>query len=347
MGRTIVRIKLSREEEETLRMWVGAHKTEQRMAQRAKVILFSAEGLNLDEISTRSGLSPQNCSKWRVRFMKDRLDGLKDKPGRGRPCTISNDVKLKVKALACTKPPDGSNQWSVRSLARATGIGSTTVHRILNEGALKPHKVKYWCGKSLDPEFEEKQASIIGLYLDPPDNSLVLCVDEKSQIQALDRTQPELPLRTGSVRRQTNTYTRHGTTCLLAALSVHEGTVEGRCVDRHTHKEFLSFLKSLYRANPGKHLHVIVDNFSAHKHKKVKEWVSRRRRLTLHFTPTHASWLNQIEIWFSIFTRDVIKGGVWHSKKELVNQIMHYIRYYSKERAKPFQWTYTGRPLAA
>lgn len=347
MGKTTVRIELSKEEKETLQMWVGAHKTEQRMAQRAKVILFSAEGLYLDEISRRSGLSPQNCSKWRVRFTRDRLDGLRDKPGRGKPCTISNETRLKIKALACTKPPDGSNRWTVRKLEKATGVSSASIQRILNEGAIKPHKVEYWCGKSPDPEFEEKQAAIIGLYLDPPDNALVLCVDEKSQIQALDRTQPELPLRSGNGRRLTSTYKRHGTTCLLAALSVHEGRVEGSCVDRHTHKEFLNFLKSLCRAHPGKHLHVIVDNFSAHKHKKVMEWVSRHRRLTLHFTPTYASWLNQIEIWLGIFTREVIKGGVWHSKKELVNQIMHYIRCYSKERARPFQWTYTGKPLAA
>ena len=189
-------------------------------------------------------------------------------------------------------------------LPKRVGLGSTTVHRILNEGVIKPHKVDHWCGKSPDPEFEEKQAAIIGLYIAPPENALVLTVDEKSQIQALDRSQPELPLRPGNPKRHTATYKRHGTTCLLAALAVHIGKVDARCVERHTHEEFLSFLKSLYRKNPGKHIHIIADNFSSHKHHKVIEWVSRRRRLTLHFTPTYASWLNQVEIWFNIlYTR--------------------------------------------
>jgi hypothetical protein len=235
----------------------------------------------------------------------------------------------------------------MRELARVTGLGSTTIHRILNDATIKPHKVHHWCGKSPDPEFEPKEAAIVGLYLAPPENALILSIDEKSQIQALDRTQPELPLRPGSPKRLTATYTRHGTTCLLAALSVHEGTVEGRCVDRNTHEEFLQFLKALYRKHPGKHLHVILDNLSAHKHKDVLAWASKRRRLTLHFTPTYASWLNQVEIWFHIFSRDVVKGGVWHSKKELVDQIMFYIKRYNRDRAHPFNWTYTGKVLVA
>jgi hypothetical protein len=217
----------------------------------------------------------------------------------------------------------------------------------LNEISLKPHKVHYWCGKSPDPEFEPKQAAIIGLYLSPPENALVLSVDEKSQIQALDRTQPELPLRPGNPKRHTATYTRHGTTCLLAALAVHEGTVEARCVDSNNRHVFLAFLKNLYRAHPHKQLHVVVDNLPLHKHPEVMEWVSRRRRLTLYFTPTYASWLNQIEIWFNIFARDVVKGGVWHTRQNLVDQIMFYIRRYNRDRAHPFTWTYTGKVLAA
>lgn len=347
MGRIPARFELSEPEHQTLKMWANAGTTQQRMARRARVVLLSAQGLSLKEVTRLSGLSQQNCSKWRRRFLRERLAGLQDKPRRGRPPVIPPKKKLAVTALACEKPLDGSNQWSVRKLAKATGLGSTTVHRILNEGELKPHKIHYWCGKSPDPEFEEKQAAILGLYLDPPDNALVLAVDEKSQIQALDRSQPELPMLAGKPKRHTARYTRHGTTCLLAALAVHQGNIESRCVDRHTHKEFLAFLKYLYRKFPRKQLHVIVDNFSAHKHTKVMEWVARRRRLTLHFTPTYASWLNQVEIWFSIFTRDVIRGGVWHSKQELVNQIMHYIKRYNDERARPFQWTYTGKPLAA
>lgn len=327
-------------------MWVGSGKTEQRLALRAQVILYASEGLSLKAIEEKTGLNWQSCLKWRKRFIAKGLDGLKDGARSGHPLEISPEERVHIMALACTGPDDGSSRWSIRKLADASGFSKSSVHRVLREGAIKPHKVDYWCGKSPDPEFAEKQAAIIGLYLSPPENALVICVDEKSQIQALDRTQPMLPLRPGNPKRLTHTYTRHGTTCLLAALLVHEGEVDGRCVNRHTHEEFLQFLKHLYRKHPGKELHVIVDNYSAHKHKEVMEWAARRRRLTLHFTPTYASWLNQIEIWFGIFTRDVMRGGVWNSKQELVSQIMDYIRHYNQENARPFKWTYTGKLLA-
>ncbi len=347
MGRgPTVRIVLTPEERHTLTMWSKAGTTEPRLAQRARVILASAQGLDLPEVVRQSGLSRQNCSKWRRRFVAERLSGLQDRPRKGRPLSISPELRLKVMALACTKPQDGSNAWTLRKLERALGVSDSSVYRILHAGQLKPHKVEYWCGKSPDPEFEAKQAAILGLYLDPPDNALVLSVDEKTGIQALDRTQPMLPLQPGRPRRQTATYTRHGTACLLAALAVHEGEVAGRCVDRNTHQEFLAFLKYLYRRYPGKHLHIIMDNLATHKHREVSAWAAKRRRLTIHFTPTYASWLNQVEIWFNIFSRDVIRGGIWRSKRELVNQILYYIKKYTEERARPFQWTYTGKPLA-
>jgi putative transposase len=347
MARKSVVFELSEEERTTLKMWVGGHRTEQRYSRRAQVILLSGEGRTLWEISAGSGLSENNCLKWRKRFLESRLEGLSDRPRQGRPPRITPWERAQVVRLACERPLNGANAWSVRELARVTGLGSTTVHRILKETAIKPHKIHHWCGKSPDPEFEPKQAEIIGLYLAPPDNAVVLSVDEKSQIQALDRTQPGLPLRPGNPKRLTATYTRNGTTCLLAALTVHEGTIHGRCVDNNNRHTFLAFLKSLYRAHPLKDLHVIVDNLPLHKHPDVMDWVSRRRRLTLHFTPTYASWLNQIEIWFNIFSRDVVKGGVWKSKKELVDQIMFYIRRYNRDRAHPFTWTYTGKVLAA
>jgi putative transposase len=347
MARKSVKFELTAEQEATLKMWAGSHRTQQRYMRRAQVILLSAQGLTLEEISARSGLNRTNCLKWRKRFAAEGVDGLKDKPRKGRPPTIAPWQRAQVVRLACEKPFTGANAWSRRELARVTGMGSTTVHRILAGASLKPHKVHHWCGKSPDPEFEPKQAAILGLYVSPPENALVLSVDEKSQIQALDRTQPELPLRPGNPKRQTATYTRHGTTCLLAALAVHEGTVEARCVDSNNRHVFLAFLKSLYRAHPHKHLHVIVDNLPLHKHPDVMEWVSRRRRLTLHFTPTYASWLNQIEIWFHIFSQDVVKGGVWRSKQELVDQIMFYIKRYNRDRAHPFTWTYTGKVLVA
>jgi putative transposase len=347
MARRSAKFELTAEQEATLKMWVGSHKTQQRHSRRAQVILLSSRGLTLEEISARSGLNRTNCMKWRKRFAVEGLDGLKDKPRKGRPPTITPWQRAQVIRLACERPSNGANAWSRRELARVTGLGSTTIHRILEGASLKPHKVHHWCGKSPDPEFEPKQTDIIGLYLDPPENALIFSVDEKSQIQALDRTQPELPLRPGNPKRHTATYTRHGTTCLLAALAVHGGTVEARCVDSNNRHVFLDFLKRLYRAHPHKHLHVIVDNLPLHKHPDVMEWVSRRRRLTLHFTPTYASWLNQIEIWFRIFSQDVVKGGIWRSKKELVDQIMLYIKRYNRDRAHPFTWTYTGKVLVA
>jgi transposase len=347
MARKSVKFELTAEQETTLKMWVGSHRTQQRYARRAHVILLSAQGLTLEKISAGSGLNRTNCLKWRKRFVAEGLDGLRDKQRKGRPPSITPWQRAQVVRLACERPFTGANTWSRRELARVTGLGSTTVHRILEGGSLKPHKVHHWCGKSPDPEFEPKQTAIIGLYLDPPENALVLSVDEKSQIQALDRTQPELPLRPGNPKRHTATYTRHGTTCLLAALSVHEGTVQGRCVESNNRQAFLAFLKSLYRSHPHKHLHVIVDNLPLHKHPDVMEWVARRRRLILHFTPTYASWLNQIEIWFHIFSRDVVRGGIWRSKQELVDQIMFYIKRYNRDRAHPFTWTYTGKVLVA
>ena len=246
--------------------------------------------------------------------------------------------------LATSTPPQGKTSWSVRDLAQASGLSATTVHRILAEGKLKHHKVEYCCGRSPDPEFEAKQAAILGLYLDPPENALVLSVDEKSRIQALDRTQPQLPLRSGSPRRLTATYKRNGTTCLLAALSVHDGEVTARCRDRNDHTTFLAFLKALYRKYPRKQLFVVCDNLSVHKHKNVKEWAGKRRCFTILFTPTCASWLNQVEIFFNIFTREVMRGGVWTSKKELIEQIMYYIKCYNED-AVPFSRNYTGKPL--
>jgi len=328
-------------------MWANSGTTQQRLAKRARVVLCRSAGLGWEAVSERSSLHVRNCMKWGERFARQRLDGLRDCPRPGAPRRISASQRNEVIRLACSAPPGANNQWTVRSLAAHVGLSVGAVHDILSSGEIKPHRIDYWCGKSPDPEFEAKQAAIIGLYMNPPENALVLSVDEKSQIQALDRTQPELPLRAGTPRRQTATYVRNGTTCLLAALAVHEGTVSARCIDSNNAESFLRFLKHLYRSNPRRHLHVIVDNLKVHKSALVQDWLAHRRRITLHFTPSYASWLNQIEIWFSIFSRDVIKGGIWKSKEQLISQIMGYIRQYNQERAKPFRWTYTGRPLNA
>jgi putative transposase len=315
---TARRIELTAEEEETLRMWTRAGTTEQRLARRAKVILCCAQGLPIREVGEQCGLSQISVFKWKRRFLERRLDGLTDKQRPGRPASISAEERLSVIDLATSTPQKGKTSWSVRDLAEASGLSATTVHRILSAGRLKPHKVEYWCGRSPDPEFEAKQAAILGLYLDPPENALVLSVDEKSQMQALDRTQAQLPMQAGKPRRLSATYKRGGTTCLLAALSVHDGEVTARCREKNDHVSFLAFLKALYRKYPGRQLYVICDNLSVHKHSEVKAWAARRRRLTILFTPTYASWPNQVEIFFNIFTREVVRGGVWASKKELV-----------------------------
>jgi len=337
-------IVLTAEEEQTLRMWTRAGTTEQRLARRAQVILLCAEGLPIREVGERCGLSQLSVFKWKKRFLARRLEGLTDEPRPGRPARITPAQRLAVVDLATSAPEEGKTSWSVSDLAQASGLSRTTVHRILAEGRLKPHKTEYWCGRSPDPEFEAKQAAILGLYLNPPENALVLSVDEKSQMQALDRTQPELPMRSGEPKRLTATYKRHGTTCLLAALSVHDGEVTARCRDKNDQVSFLAFLKALYRKYPGKRLYVICDNLSVHKGKDVREWAAKRRRLTILHTPTYASWLNQVEIFFNIFTREVMRGGVWSSKQELIAQTMYYIKRYN-ESATPFAWNYTGKPL--
>ena len=337
-------IELTAEEEQTLRMWTRAGTTEQRLSRRAQVILCCAQGLPIRETCERCGLSQLSVFKWKKRFLERRLDGLTDEPRPGRPARISAAQRLAVVDLATSEPLEDKTTWSMTDLAQASGLSRTTVHRILAEAKLHPHKTEYWCGRSPDPEFEAKQAAILGLYLSPPENALVLSVDEKSQMQALDRTQAELPMKASQPRRLTATYKRHGTTCLLAALSACDGEVTARCRDKNDQVSFLAFLKALYRKYPGKQLYVICDNLSVHKAKDVREWAGRRRRLTILHTPTYASWLNQVEIFFNIFTREVMRGGVWSSKKELIDQTMYYIKCYN-DTTRPFAWNYTGKPL--
>lgn len=345
MARPAQQITLSDSEKSELLTWSRSQVLEHRYVVRAKIILEWSEGKTLDETESSLSVSRPTIVKWRKRFAQLRLDGLKDEPRVGKPLIISSESRAKVIELACSEPGEGYSSWSQRRLAEAVGISQSQVHRILKEADLKPHKTEYWCGKSTDPEFEQKLIDIVGLYLSPPKNGLVLCVDEKTQIQALDRRQPELPLRVGNPKRLTTTYKRHGTVSLIAALAVHAGDITAKTIDKNDHESFLAFLKKLYRMHPKKELHIIVDNWSAHKNQKVLQWVDKRKRLTLHFTPTYSSWLNQVEIWFSILTKDVLKDAVWQSKKQLVDQIMTYIKTYNEKRAKPFRWTYTGKPL--
>jgi len=345
MGRIGRKIQLSMEEKQELLTMSRSHKLEKRYAERAMIILYSSDDKTLDQIIELTGKSRPVVNKWRNRFHKYRIEGLKDAYRSGKPKTITPEQKALVIEKACTKPEGGYTNWSQKRIAKEVGISQSKVFQILKKADLKPHKIEYWCGKSRDPEFEQKMINIVGLYMNPPENAMIICVDEKTQIQALDRTQPELSLRSGNPKRQTSTYKRNGTVSLIAALAVHTGEITAKTIEANNAENFLKFLKSLDRKYRNKKLHIIADNLSIHKHKDVKEWLAGKRKITMHFTPTYSSWLNQVEIWFNILTKDVVKGGIWQSSKQLVDQLMEYVKTYNATRAKPFKWTYTGEPL--
>jgi transposase len=345
MARKAEQIILTEEEKQSLLLLSRQTKGEQRMVLRAKIILDWFEGKNFGESQKNLLVSQRIINKWRRRFSQHRIAGLSDAPRSGKPSVISASDKARVIELACSKPGNGYTNWSQRRIAKEAKMSQSKVHQILKASDLKPHKTEYWCGKSPDPEFETKMLTIVGLYMNPPENALVLSVDEKTQIQALDRTQPELPMRTGNPKRQTATYKRNGTVSLIASLAVHTGEITAKTIPSNNAQNFLRFLKKLDRTYRNKTLHIIVDNLAVHKNQTVKEWLSKKRKIKLHFTPTYSSWLNQIEMWFNILSKNVLKGGIWKSSQQLVEQLMDYIKTYNKERAKPFQWNYTGNPL--
>jgi transposase len=320
-----------------------SHKLGKRDVLRAKIILACAMGKHYDDIQKELSISRPTINKWKSRYKKHGLAGLKDLYRSGKPAVYDQADKARVIQLACSRPDGGYTNWSQRRIAGKLGMSQTKVQQILSNHDLKPHKVDYWCGKSTDPEFEEKMLNVVGLYMSPPENALVISVDEKTSIQALDRSQPELPLRTGNPKRLTATYKRNGTVSLIAALAVHLGEITADTMDKNNAQNFLKFLKKIYRKYKVKHLHIIADNLNVHKQKDVLEWVNSKKRITLHYTPTYSSWLNQIEIWFNILSKDVLKGGVWHSKKQLVDQLMEYVKTYNQTRAKTFNWTYHGK----
>lgn len=345
MARIAQPILASESQRQQLLVMHRSHKIEKRHSQRAEIILLSVEGKSMEEIIELTGLSRPVVNKWRQRFRRYGIDGLQDAPRSGKPSVITAEQKATVIQKACQKPADGYTNWSQKRIGQQVGISQSRVYHILKTADLKPHKVDYWCGKSPDPEFESKMLTIVGLYMNPPENALVLCVDEKTQIQALDRTQPVLPLKEHAPKRMTATYKRNGTVALIAALAVHTGEITARPIKSNNAENFLSFLKRLDRSYRNKKLHIIVDNLAVHKNEKVKEWLAGKRKVKLYFTPTYSSWLNQVEIWFNILSKDVLKGGVWKSTEQLTSQLIEYIDTYNKTRAKPFAWTYTGDPL--
>jgi transposase len=344
--RRAIAIQMSDSERATLQQWARGRKTPARLVLRAKIVLAAAEGRENQEIATACGADPHTVARWRQRFAKQRLAGLeKDAPRSGRPATQHALVREIVRKTTQEKPANATH-WSTRTLAAELGTTRSLVHRVWRATGLKPHLVKTF-KVSNDPHFAEKVVDVVGLYLDPPEHALVLCVDEKSQIQALDRTQKSLPLFPGRLGTLTHDYKRNGTTTLFAALNVFEGTVIGTCMDRHRHQEFLRFLKQIdAETTADLDLHLIVDNYSTHKHARVRSWLAKHKRFHLHFIPTSSSWLNLVERWFRDITEKRIRRDAFRSVDELVQAIEDYVAH-NNTHAKPFAWTATAEAILA
>jgi transposase len=326
MSRTAPPIILNDAERAILESWAKGRSLPHRQVVRARIITLAAQRLTNERIAAVLGISRPTVQLWRERFLALRVAGLeKDAPRPGRKPRISAaKIKAVVEATLHTKPPNATH-WSTRSMARAQGLSEATIRRIWKRHNLKPHLVETF-KLSRDKRFVEKLRDVVGLYLNPPDRALVLCVDEKSQIQALDRTQPLLPMRPGVPARQTHDYKRNGTTTLPAALSMLDGKVIGDCMPRHRHQEFIRFLKRIdAQTPPGLDLHLIVDNYGAHKHARVRSWLGRHARFHLHFTPTSSSWLNLVERWFREITDKRIRRGTFHNVRALVEAITEYL----------------------
>lgn len=339
-------LTLSDVERKQLQEWAASRSLPHALVQRAQSILLSAAGLVNTEVADRVGLSHPMVGHWRRRFQQDRLAGLYDAPRSGRPRTHDDDEVARLLRTVLNTKSANATHWSVRSVATKTGISKSTVQRYFALFGVQPHRTKSFV-LSTDPFFVEKVRDVVGLYLNPPDKALVLSVDEKSQIQALERTQRNLPLGLGYVEGMTHGYTRHGTTTLFAALDVKSGDVIAQCKRRHRHQEFLQFLGHL-DANVPAHLdvHLILDNYATHKHAKVRAWLARRPRYHVHFTPTYASWLNQVERWFGLITQQAIRRGSFRSVRELVQRIETFVTRYNRT-STPFAWTATADAILA
>lgn len=333
------RIILTPQEEKTINRWSKGKRLPLRLIQRAQIIQLASQGIFNHDIAKRLDISRPTVQLWRERFLALRLTGLeKDAPRPGRfPKIRHKKVTEIVNATLHTTPPDATH-WSTRSMAKAYGVSNATVQRIWKEHNLKPHMVKTF-KLSRDKRFLEKLYDVVGLYLNPPEKAIVFCVDEKSRIQALERTQPLLPMRPGIPARQTHDYTRHGTTTLFAALNMLDGAVIGDCMPRHRHQEFIRFLQLIDTKTPlDLALHLIVDNYGTHKHPRVQRWLKRHPRFHLHFIPTSSSWLNMIERWFSEISTKRIRRGSFKNVKELIIVIKKYIESHN-QNPKVFVWT--------
>jgi transposase len=339
MVRTHERYKLKAADRQAIEALLRSPKTAQSLVLRARIVLLCDAEQSAEEVAASLGTSKSSVYKWRNRFRTSGLDGLKDLPRSGQPKKLSAAKVKEVLTLTVERIPKEATHWSVRLMAKAAGITTWQVRQIWGASNLKPHRLKSF-KISNDPEFAEKVVDVVGLYLNPPDNAMVLSVDEKTQIKALDRTQPMLQLRPGQIERRTHDYKRHGTTSLYAAFDILTGKVIGRTTKRHRAKEFLDFLRQIDRSTPSElELHLVLDNSSTHKTPEVKTWLAKHPRFVLHFTPTSASWLNAVEGWFSQLERRAIHRGVFTSVKELRSEIHRFIKVHNSESAKPFKWT--------
>jgi len=345
-GRPIPKLILSREERETLQAWVRRPKTAQALALRARIVLACAEGKNNTAVGAALRLCKQTVGKWRGRFVAQRLEGLLDEPRPGAPRQIGDAQVERVITLTLESSPANATHWSTRLMAERCGMSQSAVSRIWRAFALQPHRSETF-KLSRDPLFIEKVRDIVGLYLNPPDQALVLCVDEKAQIQALDRTQPLLPLRPGQIERRTHDYERHGTTSLFAALEMASGKVIGECHRRHRATEFRRFLDTVEAATPAElDVHLILDNYGTHKTPLIQRWLVRHARYHLHFTPTGSSWINLVERWFGTLTERQLRRGVHRSTRELEEALRRYVETYNQD-PKPFVWTKTADEILA
>jgi transposase len=345
-GRPLSILKLSSEERETLERWARRPKSAQALAQRARVVLACAQEKTNTAVSAELKLSRQAVGKWRRRFVSQRLDGLLDEPRPGAPRQVTDAQVERVITLTLESTPADATHWSSRLMARRCGMSQSAISRIWRAFALQPHRSETF-KLSRDPLFIEKVRDIVGLYLNPPDRALVLCVDEKAQIQALDRTQPLLPLRPGQVERRTHDYARHGTTSLFAALDLKTGRVTGECHRRHRSVEFRKFLDTVDQAvPPDLDVHLILDNYGTHKTPLIQRWLAKRPRYHLHFTPTGASWTNLVERWFATLTERQLRRGVHRSRRELEAAIRHYLDDHNRN-PKPLVWTKTADEIFA
>lgn len=345
-GRPMPPLILSSHERDTLERWARRPKTAQAVAHRARIVLACAEGRPNTAVAAARRVSPPTVGKWRRRFLARRLDGLLDEPRPGAPRQITDAAVERVLTQTLESTPRDATHWSTRGLARVCGLSQSTVSRIWRAFALQPHRTETFT-LSKDPLFIEKVRDIVGLYLDPPDRALVLCVDEKAQIQALDRSQPLLPMRPGQLERRTHDYVRHGTTSLFAALEAQTGRVIGACHRRHRAIEFRKFLDTIDDAvPPDLDIHLILDHDGTHKTPIIHRWLAKRPRYHLHFTPTGASWINLVERWFATLTAKQLRRGVHRSTRELEAAIRRYLTLYNED-PKPFVWTKTADAILA